>query len=516
MHSERDQRKGNGQAASAWSPDVGSPVAAPGAGVPRPHSDDPVEDGILRLREEAVRMARSEASAGVSLEPAPPPGEVELRERCRSAFHRWRTSERRRLREEVAETEERITRGLGEAALGIDRFERLINDLARLRIRVNSRRREVSADLARERVTRARGVPTPVYLAAISFLGIVEFFANAPVFTALLPRDSGAEAQLRLLSGTQDGITAGVVRVLNQIALRPDAALLAAGVVVFLCVLAHFFGHSLREWVMHANPDTRRETLSGRSPRENLVPMVVTGIGLALVLGVLYESRMMLGREGEARYAEDMARVEELRRSAGWARVDGDLLTANQLTNQADDLEEAAADLREYARSMSGMSLPILLLNLTLVLCAIAAAYFHRRDARKEQFNEDPFEMDRKALLDESESTALEVTGVMAGLVKELRRLRALAAGEGGHDWGSVAGRLEGVVALYRAEAARARGLDPRGIPAFQAPVMLGLPAEADGSLSLRDPADYERERAILATRFDAVRQRFSDEIRAS
>ena len=60
------------------------------------------------------------------------------------------------------------------------------------------------------------------------------------------------------------------------------------------------------------------------------------------------------------------------------------------------------------------MSFPILLLNLTLVLCAIAAAYFHRRDARTEKFNEDAFEDDRTLLVNEAEKTAGEVSVLMA------------------------------------------------------------------------------------------------------
>jgi hypothetical protein len=501
----------NGQSNPGWQ--ALGPAPTPGRLLPG--DDDPVEAGILRLREEAVRTARSEAAAAIPLDGVPP-GEAELRERCRSAYQRWRSSERRQLREEMAQTEEVVVSTLGKAALGIDRFERLTNDLGRLRLRVTNRRREVVSELAREKVVRTRGIPTGIYLLAIVFLGLVEFFANAPVFSALLPRDPLSEEQIRLLAEGAMGWTSGFGRVISHIVLKPDAALLAAGLVVFLCVLAHFFGHSLRELVMHGDRNTRRDTVSGRSPAENLVPMVITGIGLALVIGVLYEARIMLGETGQIRYQEDIAQAEELRREAGWRRVDGDLLTANQLTNRAEDLEVAANDLREYAGSMERMSVPILLLNLTLVLCAIAAAYFHRRDARKEQFNEDPFESDRQTLLDSAEQNALEVTELMSGLVRDLRRLRSLAAGDGGQHWSSVIPRLEGVIALYRVEAARLRGVEPETVPAFRVPVALGLPLDEDAAGGMLSPEDYERERMILSARFETVRQRFADEARAS
>jgi len=159
---------------------------------------------------------------------------------------------------------------------------------------------------------------------------------------------------------------------------------------------------------------------------------------------------------------------------------------------------------------------PILLLNLTLVLCAIAAAYFHRRDARKEQFNEDPFESDRQTLLDSAEQNALEVTELMSGLVRDLRRLRSLAMGDGGQQWSSVVPRLEGVISLYRMEAARLRGVDPETVPAFRVPVALALPMDEDASGGMHTPEDYERERMLLSARFETVRQRFADEARAS
>ena len=74
--------------------------------------------------------------------------------------------------------------------------------------------------------------------------------------------------------------------------MRPDAALLAAGVVTFLCVLGHFFGRSMRDLVTHREQQLRRDTVTGRSPLEHVIPMVLTGAGLALVIAVLFEARV--------------------------------------------------------------------------------------------------------------------------------------------------------------------------------------------------------------------------------
>ena len=107
------------------------------------------------------------------------------------------------------------------------------------------------SELAKEaRFAAHPGNPHGLNLVAIAFLGLVEFFANAPVFSALLPRDPLSEEQIRLLAEGSHGEVgpSGFGRVISHIVLKADAALLAGGWWCSLCVLAHFFGHSLRSW----------------------------------------------------------------------------------------------------------------------------------------------------------------------------------------------------------------------------------------------------------------------------
>jgi hypothetical protein len=278
-------------------------------------------------------------------------------------------------------------------------------------------------------------------------------------------------------------------------------------------VLAHFFGHSLRDLVMHR--DKQKRTTSGKTSMESVIPMILAGVGLLLVLGVLYEARVTLGEVGEKRFQEDIAVVEELRRNAGWLRVDGDLLAANEQANRADDMEGAATHLREYAASMSRLSFPILLLNMTLVLCAISAAYFHRRDQRQEVFNESPFETERVQQIDFAETAAAKVSNVLADLVRSIRELKSLVTEQPLKEWRGVVHQLEAVIVLYRSENGRARDLDPQSIPAFSKRVRLGLQIDEESQEThpeTRDPEDYERERRELRERFESVRRRFTEE----
>jgi hypothetical protein len=511
-----------------------------------------VDEGIARLREDAIRIAREDAASGLPSpdRQEPSDSEFELRERCRAFVQRLRNTERKRVASEVGALEERVTETIPKIHLGLDRFERIKDDVVRLRMRREGRKQEITRELGREprAKARARGVPTAVYIAAISFLGLVEFFANAPVFSSLLPRDPLTERQIRILAETSDGWFAGLERVVAHTLMRPDAALLAAGVITFLCVMGHFFGHSLRELVIHQDARSRRDTVASRSALESVVPMVITGVGLALVLGVLFEARVMLGDVGQERYEQDIAQVEELRRQAGWQRGQGELLEANGLTNRAEDMEAVALELREYSRSMSRMSFPILLLNLTLVLCSIAAAYFHRRDARTEKFNEDVFEEERVRLVEGAEKVAGDVGSLLAELTRDTRRLKSAVVEGTLFEWTSVVPQLEAVVALYRAENGRARSLDTHQIPAFRSPLTLALKlpdahghgngtAHANGNghpgwmsngsghangngnggqvtLALRAPEEYENTRLALVARYEDLRTRFNEEVR--
>ncbi|MGW8283210.1 MAG: hypothetical protein ACWGON_07915, partial [Gemmatimonadota bacterium] len=383
---------------------------------PGPAIEASVGLSIGRLRTAALEMARRDAEAGLPALDAQgrSESEQELRDRSMSLFRDWTARQRDRLNGLVSEIEGRITETTGEVALNIDRFDRVTTELFRLKKRQEVNRSLVESTLDRqaavegdaealesgEEKSESRAFKTRWYALAIGFLGLVEFLANAPVFGALLPRDPLTEQQIRFVAETSEGWAAGFERVVSQFVLRPDAALLAAGVVTFLCVLAHFFGHSLRRLLMHKSASQSGETIRNRSASEYVVPMVLAGLGLALVLGVLFEARVTLGEVAIDRFAQDSSKIEELRRTASWLRVDGNLVAANEQANRADDLEALAKEQREYAASMSGLSFPIFLLNTTLVLVAISAAYFHMHDSRRDRFNELPWERQRRELVD--------------------------------------------------------------------------------------------------------------------
>lgn len=510
---------------------------------PGPAFETSVGLSVGGLRQAALEMARRDAEAGLPALDATGRAEAEqeLRDRCHSLFEDWSARERERLNNRVAVQEGKVTEALGDVSLQVDRFERVTSELFRLQRRLEMNRSQVEATIEKRHAAAARGQELPAdakdgepesetaekgkeesgrafkthwYAAAITFLGIVEFLANAPVFGALLPRDPLTEQQIRFVAETSEGWAAGAMRVASQFILRPDAALLAAGVVTFLCVLAHFFGHSLRSLLFQRSAEKSGDTVGSRSAMEYVVPMVISGVGLALVLGVLFEARVTLGEVAIDRYAQDSAKVEELRRNASWLRVDGNLVAANEQTNQADDLEALAKEQREYAESMSGLSFPILLLNTTLILVAISAAYFHMRDPRKDKFNELPWERQRRELVTFGDTVQERVSGAMGRAVQSIGEYRGMLTERPLKEAPALSHQLEATVVAYRAENGRLRGLDTREIPAFAEPVKLELAVDAKHAADMRvqDPGYYDAERKRLAERFEKTRARFTEE----
>lgn len=472
---------------------------------------------VEKLRGEAIRRAREDARAqrdGVHQDLPLATAETELRERARSVFERWRAHERASVEAAWADQEKSLSEKMGRAALLIDRIQRLAHELKRTKARLSLRKQEVARELQRNGSDGARGLSSRAYVLAVAFLAVVEYFANAPVFASLLPRDPLTERQIRLITEVSQGWLAGAQRVFAQLLLRPDAALLAAGVVTFLCVLAHFFGRSLRDLISLGDQRMRRDTVAGRSPLEHVVPLVLTGAGLALVIGVLFQARMTLGQVGEERYQEDVAVVAELRRDAGWLRVDGDLLTANERSDRADDMEAAAVELREYALSMSRLSFPILLLNLTLVLCAICAAYYHRRVRRWEYFDDSSFEDERRDCVSAAEEASEEVTTMLGESTKHIRELKGLLALHSERHLAEMASRLDDVISLYRAENERVRRGTPAPEGAGREIPLLGLDVGPlfTGEHALHTPEVYESELAGLRDRFEVVRADFNRE----
>jgi hypothetical protein len=163
---------------------------------------------------------------------------------------------------------------------------------------------------------------------------------------------------------------------------------------------------------------------------------------------------------------------------------------------------------------MSGLSFPIFLLNTTLVLVAISAAYFHMRDPRKDRFNELPWERQRRELVTYGDGVQERLSSGMGRLVKSIGEYQGMLTERPLKSAPALGHQLEATVVAYRAENGRLRGLDPREIPAFQESVDLGLKVDSRHAADMRvqAPDYYAAERLRLAERFEKVRAKFTEE----
>lgn len=111
------------------------------------------------------------------------------------------------------------------------------------------------------------------YYAVVALLVLVDWVANLQVFKLLMPPDPSGDlaASAPRFSGPE--WAHGFSNLFNEISLRPDIALLALGVVVFLMLLGHFIGSSARRLIAFRSKDeTTRLTGLKSHGRQTLLP----------------------------------------------------------------------------------------------------------------------------------------------------------------------------------------------------------------------------------------------------
>jgi hypothetical protein len=134
-----------------------------------------------------------------------------------------------------------------------------------------------------------------------------------------------------------------------------------------------------------------------------------------------------------------------------------------------------------FAKDIGMMNMPILLLNIVLALTAMTAAYCVTEPKVTEGRLVDPIIPELKSKL---ASLRLDVVNqrrslrmLDASIQDAISRARYLASTRPLADWEAKARRLSAVVTLFRAENARARGVDPESIIAFRQRPAIQFPA---------------------------------------
>lgn len=477
---------------------------------------------VSRIERQAAEAARAWAQAALPRVDAQTEGElpveVALQKRCAGLFQEWIEQVRKRLGDAIQATIEEVGAGLVEFRHHVAALEQALAERTALRERIG----RLQAQLVG--VERSFGyrsfLGTWKYLVLVGLLVVVDWVANVPVFGELLPQEAGTEQAWQDLVARSEryGVFGGPYRVLARVLFLPDVSLLALGVIIFLMFLGHVLGGSLRRLVAFRVADEPALAVGIRAQRRQAwAPLLLSAVGIGLVLAFLYQSRMQLEEVTQRRLAKAEAEVAALEVGLGRAKAAQDLQAIARIERQLPEARSVLEERRKreaYASAIAALNLPIFLLNVVLVLAAAIAAYLEGKARIVEGRLVHPAEAGLRARLEALEREWIEhwqeVRRLDARIQAGIARARYLAAARPFRGWESKARRLEGVVPLFRAENARARGVDPQNVLAFRTPPTLVLPpVDAEETVPLpAEVAGQEEELRALRQRLAGLEER--------
>jgi hypothetical protein len=450
------------------------------------------------VREEADRHTR----AGLPRADVPAleemTAEIVIRERATRLFLEWSERVKRKIQDAIQESSVAAGTSLLQLRHSFDRLQRTMRSIETTGETLAQRREQAGKDRFFQ---YGRLLKRWTYIAVISFLILVDWIANVPVFQQLLPQEPGAEqAWLELMDKTNRyGWFAGLVRVGARLSYKPEVSLLALGVVVFLMLLGHFFGSSLRRVVAFRAKEEATTVLGLKSHRRQAWwPLSGAALGIVLVICFLFLSRGKLSAitAGHLDSAQQQVALLQGKIQMATQTTDLDKLqNLHQKLSDAEDVVDTRAAAADYAKGVSNINWAILLLNLTLVIVAIVAAYLENASAISEAKLADPAinALDAKIVSAHADAIGARdsIQRLAANIQANISRARYLAESMPLRDWEAKARRLEAMIPLFRTENARLRGIDVQNIISFRQPCRkLELPIPIDAHFEL--PAHIE------------------------
>jgi hypothetical protein len=394
---------------------------------------------------------------------------------------------------------------------------------------------EPAAAIAQQNDTETEATPGPLRLATRELrrsfwplsiaLVLAEFIGNAPVFTELLPLST--EVDQRVTAAFKNAETSEYLIGLQDVALRllssPEPVFLALMVVVFFLFLGHHLGSELRVIVaLRVNPSEAAAEVVLRSRRQALVACTAAGLGVVIMLAVLFLIRTQVEPMATERLnaaKRQLAAAEVAIAQAQAANEDRDRLDELRDTKwRAEDEHDRRVARMDYAASISTANIAISGMNFVLVIVAALAGYFRRdfelpRATRVDLVAKafvaaapspdpaaDGLPQDSTASSDdERQGRGESEVLATARRLNELRQMlhtkhlelessiaegdRAFAAAnqllhcDPTAKWEGIVNRLACAIHLFRSENALARKLDPHDIKAFRQPPVFDLKA---------------------------------------
>lgn len=331
------------------------------------------------------------------------------------------------------------------------------------------------------------------FWSAMTLLTAVDWIANVPIFSELYNNDADFTQRLRdlTLKAADSGLWSGLYMTGGRVLLSPEASILALGTVIFLMLLAHYFGKNLRRLVSLSSKDGNegQTTPQLRSlRREAKWPCCGTAAGLVLMLSFLFFTRQMIGPMSRERFNEKASQVMQQQANVAKAEAKGDAEDEQvQLDkkSKAQHQQDILQDRTDMANGISRVNGPMLLLNIVLVICATSLAYFHDEVSVTESNAVDPTLIlleEKVRKLHEEKLNQQTVIQVLDREIQEsLSTAHHLAQARPLSNWAAKAHRLSCAINLYRTENARLRGVDVHNINAFRTDCHISWPTVMPG-----------------------------------
>jgi hypothetical protein len=468
-----------------------------------------------RLERDACQDAVEWARAGLprpGVDDASLPVETRLAARAAEIYRKWA----RLLQTKVQDGIAGATRRAGHALI---QYGERLAALRRTHTEIEATRAELAAAEA-----HAESQPPPPattrhlalwkFWVLISLLILVDWVANVPIFQELLPREAGADELWATIVAQSEsrGALGGLYRVWMRTFFTPDVSILALGVIAFLVFLAHVSGDAARHLValgrlgrhegmlaVAGDGGSAKNSTRGRR-RQFLIPLVGGFAGALAVVAVLYMARERIKHESDLRLAEAAAEVHLLEARLDSAKAVDDLTALSELTNQLPGARAQVEDRRvraQYAAGIQAMNIPITGLNLVLILASALASYLAATVVHTEERLAVPrvghLEARLKELAGEEARHRVVLREIAETVQSELGQADRLLHSRPLQGAEEKAHRLQSVIALFRAENARERGIDPATIQAFQQRATLDLPPNDVAADPLEAPAELLR-----------------------
>lgn len=459
-----------------------------------------------QVEREALETARSWAEKGLPRHDLEANGQLEvegmLAHRASHVLSDWAHRVRERLEGAIHSETEQLGAQLITLEQRLLRYRYRLDELRSGRdavARAQSRDELHAAETAK---APKRRVAYAARLGAIPFwvfciiLVLADFVANVPVFNELLPSSPAASQALQNIetNAAANPTTYGWTTFWAKLGMHLDASILAFSVVLFLVVLGHFFGASLRTIVaLHrARPVVDDELLLKHRHQPTVVAWL-SFAGILTIVTVLFLARAGIESASRNRVQRIEASVAAKQQQLAQAQQRNDATLVQQLEVERQTLEGLVPVLRarhEYAVSIAAINWPIAALNLVLALCAALLAYQHQSENLELDATPAQAPSAREkygALRTAAEDERGEICVLSSHMATRIKRLthfsetRPLLRADGKAD------RLRRVVPMFRAENARARGLDTRSILAFRSPIPDLAPAIDDSACPLPD-----------------------------